>query len=161
MSLSYTSYVFIGTEISDRHFFTEGNSIYCCYRHGKKNGKFCGDCGKKCSKETEKIWTLQMKKAAAIYNTTPAELWDEITGEGGGHCFPSDTLVGVWTFGYENEEILFGTVVAKAEDSSYRKSSNSHILHDDFIHRFTEVTGAFSAFGIEKTVAIMAVQDCG
>lgn len=161
MSVNYTAYTFIGAEVPDTHFYEEGEEIYSCLSHGTQPKKFCGDCGCECNREVEELWTSAMKDAAKQYSSTPEELWEQIEEDGGMYFGTDRFKIGFWRFGYERDQILFGTAISKKSDDDIHGTDKDTISPDDLGKRLVEVVGAFRVFGIKAPIKIWAIQDCG
>jgi len=161
MSVNYTAYVFIGAEMDSVCFYETGEERYSCRNHGIQVKPYCGDCGSKCQVEAEALWTDGMKNAAKLYKVEPEVLWEQMEGEDG-MCFnQGKNHIGIWRFGYDYDQIMFGMAVAMRRDDDSWGTVKDTLSPDDFGGYLTQVTGAFKAHLIDKPVKIWAIQDAG
>ena len=162
MGVNYRSYVFIGAEIDSGHFYEVGEQIHSCRSHGVQAKPFCGDCGGRCQTEDEALWTDAMKNAAKVYKQTPEQLWESMGGEDGGLYYnQGKNHVGMWNFGYDSDQKMFGMAVAKAEDNDRHGTVKDTLTPDELGGYLTQVSGAFKVYSIEEPIKIWAIQDCG
>jgi hypothetical protein len=162
MGISYTAILFIGAEVPDDHFFTEGKETFACYNHGVQTKKFCGDCGRQTDRTFEKLWTPEMQRAATQMNTTPELLWEKMSDDDGGLSYYSDKgKLGRWGFGYENDYIVYGTCVASAGGDDRPGCEGQHLSPEEFTAHLTRIQDAFKLYGIELPVRVMSISTCG
>jgi hypothetical protein len=162
MGVSYRAYVFIGAEIDRGHFYGEGDAQHTCRTHGVQIKPFCGDCGNRCQSEVDVIWTPAMINAANLYKMSPNDLWEQMGGEDGGLYYnQGKNRVGIWQFGYDSDQKMFGMAVAKKSDDDQHGTVKDTLTPDDLGGYLTQVKGAFSAYQIEEPIKIWAIQDCG
>lgn len=161
MGVSYSSYLFVGAEVPRTHFYEVGNTANVCNHHGKQDKKFCGDCGRECYEEFEKVW----KPVLTDLPGAPEEIWELLGGEDGDHHYLSRSgkkgPFGFYRFGYENDIELFGVAVTKmCDDDRFNVDSHS-VVAAEIQEIVTAVADSFRRFKVEQTVRILSVQNCG
>ena len=163
MGTSYTAYTFIGSEVPESAFFTlKGDGVMSCESHGAQDGKYCNECGGRLEEAFDYEWTAGMQQAADHFKTTPEALWEKMTDDGDGLYWGSDReIVGLWKYGYECDQALFGKPLARAESDGRHSNANDTVPVNRVRERIAEVEDAFKLFGIKKIVNVIAVQDCG
>jgi len=160
MSINFTAYLFVGSEVPDSHFYNRGKEANLCWKHGAQPKSFCGDCGQRTTENYEHIWTPAMVKAASLEKLTPQEMWEKISPDGGFSWTDSETF-GRWSFGYNNEDVMYGTVIAYQRDDEQSNNPNSGCSLDEISKVVSEVSNQFSIFGIELPVQIKVILGCG
>lgn len=162
MSVSYTAYIFIGAEVSEDHFWTEGKETYRCRTHGPKPKKFCDDCGRACNRSVEQLWTEDMVKAAKTMNKTPEELWDHLCPDGG-RWFgdKKDRTFGLWTFDYEDKIPTWGICISSVGGDDHFGKKDSIVSLRAMAETISIVENNFKMYGIDKPVQIITCMSCG
>ena len=140
MGVTYRAHIFVGCEVNDEFFYELGSkSAYKCLRHGPQPDRFCGSCGTLCIAEAQKKWKAPMRAAADVAKKTPEQLWEIWCPEGGFASQTDKGKFGRWAFGYDNDRVLWGTVVASHWDEDARGGSLT----------FPELETAVNAVNIE------------
>jgi len=166
MSVSYSSFLFVGAEVPREHFYDVGNARQVCNSHGEQAKQFCGDCGRQCFEEFDKTWRPEMLKAAATHKVSPEIVWERLGGvEGDEHylSYNKDEYgpLGFYNFGYDNEIKVFGIALTRMSGDDRFVIDKHSVIAESMPDIVGKVKRSFDIYSIELPIRIFAIQNCG
>jgi hypothetical protein len=166
MGVSYSSCLFVGAELDREHFYTVGETRHGCNQHGQQSSRFCGDCGRECYEEFDKIWRPEMLKAADALSRSPERIWEDLGGDpGDGHYLSFNKVeygpMGFYDFGYENDIHVFGMALTRMSGDDRFIVDKHSVVAAEMPKVIDRVLKAFKTYSIESTIRVLSIQNCG